>query len=329
MRDMGDSNEENSVKNNVKEAELNDDEHLCTKCNKDIIDESNGKFLIGCELCFKWFHIKCAKVAKKTYELVKNPANMLHWFCESCNNKSKTFLGQLELMINEQKALRSELDALKSKIDSNAKPTTDIVKQEVANYFKGKDNSNFPPLIQANTPQEEITKFLDTHVKPIISNTVSPIVSADMEEQRQIEKIKLNLVVSGIAESNNPDDDLQKVKDIIVEELEITPQIEKVERCGRIQKGSDGTTPKPRLLRVFMKDARNRKEILRKAPTLRNANDEETRENVYIRPDQTLKQQLDSKNLRDQLRRMKQEEPEKNYKIKRGKIVPTPAPDQD
>ena len=78
-----------------------------------------------------------------------------------------------------------------------------------------------------------------------------------------------------------------------------------------------------------MKDARNRKEILRKAPMLRNANEEETREHVYIRPDQTLKQQLESKNLRDQLRRMKQEEPEKNYKIKRGKIVPTTDPNQE
>ena len=57
-----------------------------------------------------------------------------------------------------------------------------------------------------------------------------------MEEQRQIEKIKLNLVVSGIPETENAEDDLQKVKDIIVEELEITPQIEKIEWCGRIQK---------------------------------------------------------------------------------------------
>ena len=260
---------------------------------------------------------------------MKSSANMLHWFCESGNKKSKTFLGHLEGMINEQKALRSELDELKSKIDTNAKPTKEVIQQEVSNFFKGKENTNFPPLMQANTPQAEITKFIDTHVKPIISTTVSPIVSADMEEQRQIEKIKLNLVVSGIPETENAEDDLQKVKDIIVEELEITPQIEKIERCGRIQKNTDGTTAKPRLIRLYMKDARNRKEILRKAPMLRNANEEETREHVYIRPDQTLKQQLESKNLRDQLRRMKQEEPEKNYKIKRGKIVPTTDPNQE
>ena len=297
----------------------------CLACSNDLNDEATyGKFLIGCDVCFGWFHLKCTKVSKKAYDMIV-ANNSLHWFCNSCNDKSKNLLGQLELLIAEQKTLRSELNSVKAKL--NERPPTENLKTEISNFFKDTSNPDFPPLLHANAPKEQITQFIDTHVKPIITNEVSPLVSADMEEQRQIEKIKLNLVVSGIPESENSDEDLNKVKDIIINELNITPQIEKAERCGKIRKSNDGSPQKPRLIRLYMKDVKNRKEILRKAPNLRNAQDEDVQDNVYIRPDQMLKQQLESKNLRDQLRRLKQQQPETTHKIVKGKIVSNPAQD--
>ena len=62
-----------------------------------------------------------------------------------------------------------------------------------------------------------------------------------------------------------------------------------------------------------------REETLEKGPL--GSSDAEIKADVYIRPDQTLKQQLESKNLRDQLRQMNQESGAKKYYIRRGEIV--------
>ena len=127
----------------------------------------------------------------------------LHWFCNACNDKSKNLLGQLESILAEQKTLRSELNSVKAELNARPSTTKENLKTEISNFFKDTSNPDFPPLLHANAPKEQITQFIDTHVKPVITNEVSPLVSADMEEQRQIEKIKLNLVVSGIPESEN------------------------------------------------------------------------------------------------------------------------------
>ena len=139
-----------------------------------------------------------------------------------------------------------------------------------------------------------------------------------MFERKQIELIKNNLVISGIRESGSLQTDLLKVQEIIKENLDIDAEIEKVVRCG---KNVPNDVEKPRLLKLFMKTQDNRKNILHNATKLRESVNDEVREKVYISPDQTKKQQLDSKNLRDQLRARRIEEPTKTYKIKKGVIV--------
>ena len=140
----------------------------------------------------------------------------------------------------------------------------------------------------------------------------------DEMEKKQIDLIKLNLVMSGILESNSSAEDLQKAKDLINTELHITAEIEKVVRCGKTR--SDDPS-KPRLLKLFMKNQNNRKQILQNAKNLRDSEDEHTKTKVYISPDQTKKQQLESKNLRDELRKVKLDNPLKTFKIQRGAII--------
>ena len=96
--------------------------------------------------------------------------------------------------------------------------------------------------------------------------------------------------------------------------------MEKVERFGKKNLPTP-TEPKPRLLKIFMKDFSSRKQILSKAVTLRDSENEDVKTNVFIRPDQTQKQQVESKNLRAQLKLVREENPNKRYKIKRGAIT--------
>ena len=94
--------------------------------------------------------------------------------------------------------------------------------------------------------------------------------------------------------------------------------IESIEWCGRKRAGDQ---EKPRLVKIKLRTQDNRKKILSKAKLLRESPDDYTQKQIYIRPDQTRKQQQDSKNLRDALRQMRLENPEKEYKIYRNQIT--------
>ena len=72
---------------------------------------------------------------------------------------------------------------------------------------------------------------------------------------------------------------------------------------------------------MFMKNPANRKEILQNAKKIRDSEYEHTNTKVFINPDQTKKQQLDSKNLRLELKARKLANPGKVFKIKRGVIT--------
>ena len=70
-----------------------------------------------------------------------------------------------------------------------------------------------------------------------------------------------------------------------------------------------------------MKTPANRKEILQNAKKIRDSEDEHIKTKVFINPDQTKKQQLDSKNLRLELKARKLANQGKVFKIKRGVII--------
>ena len=58
-----------------------DDKDTCDKC-KNKVEPSHHALL--CELCEKWFHIKCVNVNKECYEALKVVSGS-HWFCDNCN----------------------------------------------------------------------------------------------------------------------------------------------------------------------------------------------------------------------------------------------------
>ena len=153
------------------------------------------------------------------------------------------------------------------------------------------------------------------------NNQLQTIVRTQVNEQSEIEKLKLNLVISGIAESYNDDEDKAKVIQLITEELELTADIRMTERLGKLRVPKEGEDPlPPRLLKLCFVTQRSRKEVLAKATTLRNSNDEHIKSLVYIRPDLTKLQLEQSKNLRDLLRKIRAENPTKTYKITRNEI---------
>jgi len=68
---------------------------MCVK--KNVSEREAG---ILCELCEKWFYIRCVKIPEETYNVLGKMTN-LHWFCEPCNNGACKLLGNLS-RLNER-----------------------------------------------------------------------------------------------------------------------------------------------------------------------------------------------------------------------------------
>ena len=116
------------------------------------------------------------------------------------------------------------------------------------------------------------------------------MVRTQINEQSEIEKIRRNLVIFGIAENLTGDEDKTKVLELLEEELGIPADIGNTERIGKVRQQKPGEDPPPpRLLKLQFITQRSRKEVLSKATTLRQSNDDHVKNSVFIRvrPDLT------------------------------------------
>lgn len=118
---------------------------VCFVCSKTVSDSDDG---LQCEICDGWFHIKCVGVAKKTYDLLKDPTvTGVNWYCTPCNKGSKKILMSMTALEARQTDL--ELDVNKLKLEINAvKLATDSASKEFSKV------GTTVSLIQDNLEQE-------------------------------------------------------------------------------------------------------------------------------------------------------------------------------
>ena len=218
-----------------------------------------------------------------------------------------------ELKNEVQREMTSMKTELKSQINIEMKAHIEQEILNAANHEGPDDETN---------PWYKVTKRGGAAPEEAPTPNLRGIINEELAEQRKIDLLKHNLVVSGIAEQEGTEQeiknkDLRIVQDLIMRELGIDAGILHADRCGT--KKDDATRPRP--IKIVIRSLPTRKDILWKATTLRQSTDEEIKENVYINPDLTTKQQMDAKNLRTELREMKTRNPGKTLKIKKGQIV--------
>lgn len=310
----------------------------CPVCDK--ID--NRKSDLECEICLRWFHASCVGVSTEKFKQIV--AHELHWFCEDCDVSAVEILGKMKIILDQNEDLKSKIKDLNTKIatletknqtviteceqkvsekfENEREDLKEEIKNELKETLKIEPTEPLVVTIEDDEENDDNTNAWQTAGGRRNNKAPTPILShiiqEEMMERQKIDLNKKNLVIAGIAENNSAEEDMEAVKTLIEEELDIVAEIEKVVRCGR-EKSND--PDKPRFLKLFMKTQDNRKKILQNAKNLRNSNDEHIKSKVYISPDLTKKQQLAAKNLRDRLKTVRRENPEKTYKIQRDEIV--------
>jgi hypothetical protein len=166
-----------------------------------------------------------------------------------------------------------------------------------------------PPAMDRDFVKTLVTEVMDQCLPRMLASAREAAIEAV-----EMESKKLNLVVIGLPEPADRDDDT-KVLEQFCDKLNVS-------RSDIVDTFRDGRTTggKPRIMKVRFKNAQSRRVFLTRFRGVRDAIPNADR--AWIRPDLTYQQRIRDRELRDELRR-RREAGEANIKIRNGEIVPS------
>jgi hypothetical protein len=275
-----------------------DEKDCCIYCHEDMSGDDVDA--LACEICDLWSCRDCINVPADVYKFLEETTDNFPFICKVCTprlpemremfdlKKSHADLQEkvstVETKQQQDETRLTTLELQVEELTTSHQTQTAEVRQlnETITEMKAKslDTEGFPDLLTANPPQ----KFLDMitkHVHP----AMKPLINTQISEREKIEFIKHNLVISGMAENTNTQDDAVKFTQMIKDEMDLIVDVESTERLQRKTESE-----KPKLLKVVLKDMKMRKAILSKAVTLRNSQNEHVKTEIYIRPELTSNQ---------------------------------------
>jgi len=317
------------------------EKEVCGECKKVVGRNERG---VMCEQCELWFHCKCEKLHEDTYKLMGQ--EKIHFYCGRCDKAVGKLLKAITSLQIRQDQMEEDLSTIKMEIKE--------VKNEMVEKLEGKVTKVEEELNQRGSnglvrmgdmekefikirfdlkelrrgkveasgviqlPTQEIDKLhgeMDKMRKVMESRINESVqhVKEDVEESMEIERRKGNVVIHGVPELD-AEKDMEQVLDIFGKglHLDFERHVEKMHRIGKLVEG------RPRPIKVMLKTAVDgKKEILSRAKQLKEYTEYKR---IFISPDLTRKQQEKDKELRQNLKRIR-ESGESEARIRFGKIV--------
>ena len=158
--------------------------------------------------------------------------------------------------------------------------------------------------------------------EPKPSGSIATTIVTALNEEKEKEKRRLNLIFHNLPESvsdvseTRKTDDIKAVREVISDYLGAHAQVSNVVRLG---KKTPSVATKPRLLKITVDSVASKTFILRNCTKLRNADQSSYLRKVYISPDLTPTEREANKHLRSKLQELNKDG--RHYKIKNGQIV--------
>ena len=207
-------------------------------------------------------------------------------------------------------------------------------------YFCKKCDNKVTEALEKYDKLEQDTQLLKSEMKVVqdkvekieetIKTTVRDKISDVMEDQREVDKRKMNLIVFGLPEIelgqdtvwNTPEKvekDIESMNKLITEELGVGLSNRNGIINARRLGGSTSKT-KPRPLRIEFRDLNTKRDVLTNAKKFRDSTSDIAKQ-IFINPDLTEEQRKKDQVLRKEM--WKQRGLGRNVIIKRGEIVET------
>ena len=286
---------------------------ICKHCNKRCTSKGKSSEAIQCDICFVWVHAACEGFTKEQFKTFSDLSKSFPNIAYCCKlNGCLTRLNQL--------VASKDTSELVSPVEIGETLTDLEKKYSLLNETITKTFANVDTLSSNNT---ELQNKISNLAKPVDSksgiqaNTVS--VTKIVDEYRDIERRKWNVIVFDVPEPKSADTSQRKTEDreffnSLVENIGIAPvDIANVTRLGA--KVANKSHP----LRVQLNNLSQRRSVLSNAKKLCNSSSRAFKE-IFINPDLSPKERQAQKELRSELARRK-EAGESGIFIRRGRIV--------
>ena len=278
---------------------------------------TKAEVTVACGICEKIAHAACVNIDAEVCDKMKAQANW-HWYCDVCNGKVIGLINEMAKLDAKVEAVSKELEEVREHVDMNSRQ----IKDEITHLWVEIDSVK-AQLSKANENDESINRQVQELTTALIndgpwSEAIKKEVDSglksvreDVEEQIEIDRRRNNLMLFGVAEMDAGEDS-EVVKQLFSTlKLDYARHVESLVRIGKF------STEKSRPIKLRIKSFEGKKEILIRAKLLREL---EGYKGVFIAPDLTRKQQALDKDLRMNLKTIK-EAGQKQAFIKAGKIV--------
>lgn len=269
--------------------------------------------LIQCERCEMWLCSNCEKVPDEVITLIGKFCEFrVHWYCKICEKPAVQAVRSYSHMSNPfREDIVNSMNKIMSesfnKVVENMTRAVNKIEEGVANRCKSLD--------------EQLTSKLTTETTGTSSNDHSPIdtiAAGVVDEQREREKRKLNLILHNVRESSKENGSSRKADDIATVTTMLQNRVgvkATITNAFRLGKRSD----RPRLLKVSVSSVEEKSAILKQCYKLKNKENPADVQKIFATPDLTPLEQKKDKALRQKLTELNKNG--KVYKIKNGVIV--------
>ena len=308
------------------EPQIMTDTWKCEICKEESVDDNTS--MLECEVCECHYCHLCLKLSDEEYKFLTKRAD-LHWFCPSC--ESNTLLSiktdkEISARCSDYfRVVQDKLATIEKDLNLKAnQQQVDMLEVIVA----GKADS--AKVDQLEERVHVIERKLETTTNNMSDSKAeaeqSDMVSLSLNELKDRESRKDNLIFFNIEEDHSEDVDNRKQHDIeqvcrlIDTELQVKSIVTNPVRLGKHQTSSQH----PRPLRVTVDNEQTKWKILKSAKNLKESRKEEYRQ-IYMKRDMTLMERAQEEELRKQLKQKRKEAEEKgeqcSWIIRRGKLV--------
>lgn len=304
---------------------------ICVSCKKNA-----AKNAIECDRCFKWEHKNCAGVSDDMYSLINKVPENIRFFCTPCcavistilevNVKFDNLEGKLCKTLEDiQARLSDQFKALELKLQKfevinrltdqikelESKVQGSKVADQLSDRIKEMEVKLHKPIEQQLKSLEKVSKQSNV----ITVDTASKVV----DEYRDMERRKWNLIIFNVPESKSIESSQRKAEDreffnSLINDIGVDP----VDVIDVVRLGAK-TPNKLRPLRVQFNNLSHRRSVLVNAKKLRNSSSDVFK-GIYINPDLSVKERQAQRKLRLELAKRK-ENGESDIFIRRGRIV--------
>ena len=274
----------------------------------DLKHKINNKWPNGvqCQWCGSWEHFKCARMSKGEYDMLSLNSPRIMFFCCQCQPKVNSAFEFFDKMFARQDLFDKRLQRIEHKLDGLSEGVCEVQEGNEMSTDANEDNSVLPK------------PGLLPRVESLSVGGISSAVASVLNEEKDKEKRKLNVILHNVTEPTADDgqsrkkEDTDHVSSIFHKSLGVPTQITNAVRLGK--RGD-----KPCLLKISVDSLKSKASILRNCTKLRGKDVPKHLSKVFITPDMTPKERECNKSLRNQLADLNKNG--KNYRIKNGKIV--------